>query len=66
MMHADPQAWAALMRWCADISGAFLTSKSFTKMIDWLGITPEVLEGWWTQRLLASQRPDLLPKRPAK
>ena len=24
-----------------EISGAFLTSKSFTKMIDWLGITPE-------------------------
>lgn len=25
MMHADPDAWAALLRWCADISGAFLT-----------------------------------------
>ena len=24
MMHADPAAWAALMRWCADLSGAFL------------------------------------------
>ena len=27
MMHADPDAWAELMRWCADISGAFLTTQ---------------------------------------
>lgn len=24
MMHADPAAWAELMEWCADLSGAFL------------------------------------------
>ncbi|MBK8462312.1 MAG: uroporphyrinogen decarboxylase [Nigerium sp.] len=24
LMHADPRAWARLMEWCADLSGAFL------------------------------------------
>lgn len=27
MMHADPQAWAALMNWVADASGMFLTAQ---------------------------------------
>ncbi len=45
-----------------EVSGAFLTSKSFTKLINWLGLTPELLEGFWNARALAAHRPDLLPE----
>ncbi|WIY82735.1 hypothetical protein [Propionimicrobium sp. PCR01-08-3] len=41
------------------VSGAFLTSKSFTKLVDWVGISPEVLQGTWNDRALAATRPDL-------
>jgi uroporphyrinogen decarboxylase len=27
MMHADPAAWAALLGWCADVTGAFLRAQ---------------------------------------
>ncbi|HWM33780.1 MAG TPA: uroporphyrinogen decarboxylase family protein [Pseudolysinimonas sp.] len=27
MMYADPHAWAALLNWCADVSGAFLRAQ---------------------------------------
>lgn len=27
LMHADPDAWAGLLSWCADITGAFLTAQ---------------------------------------
>jgi uroporphyrinogen decarboxylase len=27
MMHADPAAWAALLDWCADVTGAFLRAQ---------------------------------------
>ena len=27
LMHADPEAWAALLGWCADVSGAFLRAQ---------------------------------------
>ncbi|GAA3629684.1 uroporphyrinogen decarboxylase [Microbacterium awajiense] len=27
MMHADPEAWSALMTWCADVTTAFLQSQ---------------------------------------
>lgn len=27
MMYADPHAWAGLMNWCADVSGAFLRAQ---------------------------------------
>ncbi|WP_029145312.1 uroporphyrinogen decarboxylase [Microbacterium luticocti] len=27
LMHADPDAWARLMRWCADVTGAFLRAQ---------------------------------------
>ena len=27
MMYADPQAWAGLLNWCADVSGAFLRAQ---------------------------------------
>lgn len=27
MMHADPTAWAALLDWCADVTGAFLRAQ---------------------------------------
>ena len=27
MMYADPQAWAQLLNWCADVSGAFLRAQ---------------------------------------
>lgn len=27
LMHADPDAWAALMRWCAELSSAFLLAQ---------------------------------------
>ncbi|WP_341728626.1 hypothetical protein [Brooklawnia sp.] len=49
-----------------EISGAFLTSKAFTKMIDWIGVSPEVLEGFWSSRALAAQRPDLTQQRPKR
>ncbi|WP_298226990.1 uroporphyrinogen decarboxylase [Gryllotalpicola sp.] len=27
LMHADPEAWSALMEWCADVTGAFLRAQ---------------------------------------
>lgn len=27
LMHSDPETWAALLIWCADITGAFLTAQ---------------------------------------
>ena len=27
LMHTDPDAWAALLSWCADVSGAFLAAQ---------------------------------------
>ncbi|MCX7522660.1 uroporphyrinogen decarboxylase [Microbacterium sp. STN6] len=27
LMHADPESWQALMRWCADVTGAFLRAQ---------------------------------------
>lgn len=27
LMHSDPDTWAALLTWCADITGAFLTAQ---------------------------------------
>lgn len=28
MLHADPAAWAALLEWCADVTGAFLRAQA--------------------------------------
>ena len=49
-----------------EVSGAFLTSRDFTRLVDWLGPRPEVLEGLWPPRKIASQRPDLVLRRPKK
>ena len=43
MMYADPQAWAGLLNWCADVTGRFLTAQvlagaSATQLFDsWVG-----------------------------
>jgi uroporphyrinogen decarboxylase len=43
MMYADPHAWAALLNWCADVTGAFLRAQveagaSAVQLFDsWIG-----------------------------
>lgn len=44
-----------------EVMGLFLTSRSFTRMVEWLDVPIEVVPGVWTTRRLASERPDLLP-----
>lgn len=47
-----------------EVSGAFLTSKDFTRLVEWLGPRPEVLEGLWPPRRINAERPDLVLRRP--
>ena len=44
-----------------EVLGSFLSTKSFTRLVEWLGVPIEVLQGAWTQRQLAAARPDLVP-----
>lgn len=47
-----------------EISGMFLSTKSFTRLVEWFAAPQEVLAGVWTPRRLRTERPDLLPLRP--
>lgn len=49
------------------VSGLFLSTKSFTRLVQWLAVPIEVVPGAWSSRRLASERPDLLatPAKPA-
>lgn len=46
-----------------EISGMYLTTRSFTDLVEWFKVRIEVLEGNWNPRRLASERPDLAPSR---
>lgn len=48
-----------------EISGLFLSTASFTRLVEWLGGMVEVLDGLRTPRQLLAERPDLTPTRPA-
>ena len=48
-----------------EISGLFLSTASFTRLVEWLGGMVEVLDGLRTPRQLLAERPDLVPTRPA-
>ncbi|MDO5535321.1 MAG: uroporphyrinogen decarboxylase [Propionibacteriaceae bacterium] len=64
LMLSDPDAWAALMEWCADLSGAFLTLQvdagaSAVQLFDsWAGSLPladyAAHVAPWSRRALAS------------
>lgn len=49
-----------------EISGMFLTTKSFTKLVHWFNAQIEQLPGIWTPRRLRNERPDLVLLRPVK
>ncbi len=48
-----------------EVLGSFLTTRSFTRLVEWFGVPIEVLQGAWTPRQLAAARPDLIPARGA-
>lgn len=48
-----------------EISGMFLTTKSFTRLVQWFGVQIEELPGIWTPRRLRNERPDLVLLRAA-
>lgn len=49
-----------------EISGLFLTTPAFTKLVQWLGVRTQVLDGEFSQRQYAMGYPQLMPSRPPK
>jgi len=44
-----------------EFSGRFMSSRGFTRLVLWLAVPVETLDGYWTPQRVAAERPDLRP-----
>lgn len=46
-----------------EISGLFLTTKGFTRLVEWFAVPITTIDGHWSMRTFRKEHPDLVPTR---